>query len=110
MAIPLIQGTLRYAYKLEFSQGGDKERGEGAVFAAAIVPRVAACSSADATTIMNNMKVGASSTSLSAVKTAFENNYGCMEITCKEVGGLWFSAENKYYDGAGPCAFEQIAA
>jgi len=104
MAIPLIQGTLRYAYKLEFSQGGDKERGEGAVFAAAIVPRVAACSSADATTIMNNMKVGASSTSLSAVKTAFENNYGCMEITCKEVGGLWFSAENKYYDGAGPYA------
>jgi hypothetical protein len=104
MAIPLIQGTLRYAYKLEFEKGADKERGEGAVFAAAIVPRVAACSSADAATIMNNMKVGATSTKFSAVKAAFEKNYLCMEITCAEVGGLWFGASNKYYDGAAPCA------
>merc|ERR1719183_2046745 len=104
MAIPLIQGTLRYAYKLEFETGGDKERGEGAVFAAAIVPRVAACSSADAATIMNNMKVGATSTKFSAVKAAFEKNYVCMEITCAEVGGLWLGASNKYYDGAAPCA------
>merc|ERR1712130_282522 len=26
-----------------------------------------------------------------------------MEITCAEVGGLWFSAENRYYDDASPC-------
>lgn len=104
MAIPLIQGTLRYAYKLDKMSGGDKERGEGAVFAAAIVPRVAACSSGDAATIMNHMKVGASSTSFAAVKTAFENNYDCMKITCEEVGGLYLSAESRYYDGADPCS------
>jgi len=103
-AIPLIQGTLRYAYKLNGGVGTDKERGEGAVFAAAIVPRVNFCSAADATTIMNHMKVGATSTSFAVVKAAFENNYACMEITCAEVGGYWYSAMNKYYDGAEPCS------
>jgi hypothetical protein len=103
MATPLIQGTLRYAYKIEKFSAGDKEKGEGAVFAAAIVPRVAFCNSGDAATIMNNMKVGATSTSFAAVKVAFEKNYACMEITCAEVGGLWFSAESRYYDGAEPC-------
>merc|ERR1712032_1763843 len=56
MSIPLIQGTLRYAYKIDKMSGGDKEKGEGAIFAAAIVPRVAYCNAADAATIMSNMK------------------------------------------------------
>merc|ERR1740138_172445 len=103
MAVPLIQGTLRYAYKVDKLGGGDKEKAEGAIFAAAIVPRVNACNSADAAKIMNNMKMGATSTSFAIVKAAFENNYKCMEIQCQHVGGLWFSAENKYYDGAQPC-------
>jgi len=103
MSIPLIQGTLRYAYKVDLLGGGDKEKGEGAVFAAAIVPRVAYCDPADAKIIMDNLKVGASSTAFAAVKTAFENNYACMNVTCEEVGGLWLSAESKYYDGATPC-------
>merc|ERR1719464_607896 len=103
MAIPLIQGTLRYAYKVGVQGLGDKEKGEGAIFAAAIVPRVHYCNAADATTIMKNMKIGAATTSFSDVKRAFENNYACMNITCEEVGGLWFLAANKYYDGAKPC-------
>merc|ERR1712048_502423 len=57
----------------------------------------------DGQTIMDNMKIGASSTSFAAVKTAFENIYACMNITCEEVGGLWFSAQGKYYEGAEPC-------
>jgi len=103
MATPLIQGTLRYAYKVDRMKGGDKEKAEGAIFAATIVPRVYNCNSADGDTIMNNMKIGASSTSFAEVKTAFENNYACMKITCEEVGGLWLSTENKYYQDAGPC-------
>merc|ERR1712048_1397714 len=79
------------------------EKGEGAVFAAAIVPRVAYCSPADGQTIMDNMKIGASSTSFAAVKTAFENTYACMNITCEEVGGIWVSAQGNYYEGAEPC-------
>merc|ERR1712032_1177998 len=102
MSIPLIQGTLRYAYKIDKMSGGDKEKGEGAIFAAAIVPRVHNCNAADADAIYNNMFLGAS-TSFAAVKKAFENNYACMKITCEEVGGLWNKAENKYYAGAEPC-------
>jgi hypothetical protein len=106
MSVPLIQGTLRYAYKIDKESGGDKEKGEGAVFAAAIVPRVSYCSATDANTIYDNMKIGASATSFAAVKTAFENNYACMNITCADVGGLWFTAQSKYKDGAGPCKDE----
>jgi hypothetical protein len=104
MAIPLIQGTLRYAYKIDrLGLTGDKEKGEGAVFAASIVPRVAHCNADDAATIMNNMKVGAASTSFAAVKTAFENNYACMNITCPEVGGILDPSTSDYYNGAYPC-------
>jgi hypothetical protein len=103
MSIPLIQGTLRYAYKVDKLSGGDKEKGEGAVFAAAIVPRVNYCSPTDASTIMTNMKIGAAGTSFSAVKDAFEKNYECLNITCAQVGGLWYSEQDKYYDDAEPC-------
>jgi len=103
MATPLIQGTLRYAYKVDRMSGGDKEKAEGAIFAAAIVPRVYNCNPSDGDIIMKNMKIGASSTSFTDVKTAFERNYACMKITCEEVGGLWFKAEQRYYQDAGPC-------
>ena len=102
--IPLIQGTLRYAYKLEYGSGSPKERGEGAVFAAAIVPRLYNCNTNDAAIVMNNMKVGAVSTSFSSVKAAFEANYACMGITCAEVGGIWSTAQSTYYNNAAPCA------
>merc|ERR1712137_1153757 len=106
MAVPLIQGTLRYAYKVDILQGVEKEKAEGAVFAAAVLPRVHACSPEDAETIYNNMKVGASSTSFSAVKTAFENNYECMNIDCATVGGLYNDASGEYYPEAGVCMIE----
>lgn len=84
--------------------GGDKEKAEGAVFMAAVVPRVHSCSTGDAAIIFNNMKIGATSTDFAAVKGAFERNYACMNITCADVGGLWFGAMNTYYDGASPCS------
>merc|ERR1712176_1217097 len=43
----------------------------------------------------DNMKVGAASTDLQAVITAFENNYGCMGITAWEVGAVYDTAANK---------------
>lgn len=105
MAVPLIQGALRYAYKVDKLNGGEKENAEGAIFAAAVLPRVAACNPQDAMTIWNNMKVekGSYTTSYATVKTAFENNYECMGITCDHIGGLIDDADNKYYDEAVPC-------
>jgi len=102
MAVPMIQGTLRYAYKVDKLSGAEKEKAEGAVFAAAVLPRVAACDEDDAMTIYKNMAVGASSTSFDAVKKAFESNYKCMNIDGGVVGGLWNDGVGDYYEGAKP--------
>ena len=104
MAVPLVQGTLRYAYINGPQQTrSPKSLGEGAVFAASVLPIVHACSASDASTIYVNMKVGGSSTSFTAVKTAFENNYACMGITCSEVGGYYDTDNSRYFPDATPC-------
>jgi len=102
MAVPLIQGTIRYAYKVDVKMGEEVEKAEGATFAAAVLPRVHDCSAVDAKTIYDNMRVNAPDTNFAAVKTAFENNYECMNIKCNDVGGLYSVAA--YSEGAEPCS------
>jgi len=106
MFVPLLQGTLRYAYKQEFEvDAGEKDEAEGSTFAAAVLPVVASCNAGDAVTIFENMKPGAgNSVDFSAVKSAFERNYGCMGITCADVGGLYDDANEQFFAGAGPCS------
>lgn len=69
-------------------QGGEKEKAEGAIFAASVLPRIFAENESDAETIYENMRVGAISTSFSEVKEAFERNYKSLNIKCSDVGGL----------------------
>jgi len=110
MSVPLIQGSLRYAYKVGMQSKKDsKTVSEGAAFSAAILPRVHACDPAAAKTISDNMKepmYGASSMSdgFAKVKAAFESTYKCMGVTCEDIGGLWLTED--YYDGAAPCKSE----
>jgi len=104
MTVPLIQGTLRYAYHVKFLSGAEKEKAEGAVFAAAVLPRLHHCSAAAATTVYNNMRIGlGNDIDYVGVKAAFEANYACLNITCVDIGGYYFGASNAYYDGAAPC-------
>ena len=64
MAVPPIQGTLRYANFLDtelarntpYSERTLKQRAEGAVFFAAVAPLFHQCSPEDTLTIYNNMK------------------------------------------------------
>ena len=104
MFVPMIQGTLRYAYKRSAdSTAGEKEEAEGAVFAAGVLPMVHACNANDALTIYTEMKTGSSGNSdFPAVKKAFENNYKCLGLTGKDIGGLFDTITNDYYPGAGP--------
>jgi len=100
MTIPLIQGTLRYAYKVgAYGPGGDnsyaagsddllKSNAEGATFAAAVLPMVHACSSTAAATIATHMAVGVYTLDHMAVKAAFESTYACLGITGAQVGAL----------------------
>lgn len=105
MAVPLVQGTLRYAYLTDpnfYSNISEKANAEAAVFAASVLPIVNACSSADAEIIYENMAVGSPGTYFSAVKAAFERNYDCMGISSKDVGGLFDSLNGNYMQSAAP--------
>ncbi|CAJ1948865.1 unnamed protein product [Cylindrotheca closterium] len=105
MYIPFIQGTLRYAYRVgELNgDGGEKSAAEGAVFAAAILPRVYAANQDAAEVIYENMKVGANKTNFVEVKKALESVYGDLGLKCSDVGGLWNDGINDYWEGGEPC-------
>jgi len=113
MSVPIVQGSLRYAYKIGYEWGkhvaDDKYFAEGAAFSAAILPRIDHCNKADAKLIADNMNIEVGrlnafpnkQDSFAAVKKAFEDNYKCMGITCEDIGGLW--SVDKYMDGFSPC-------
>ena len=94
MWVPLVQGTLRYAWiqdstNNEAAAPDEKAAAEGAIFAAAILPVVHDCNEDAAKTIYDNMSLKASSSvDYPAVKSAFEQCYGKMGISCDAVGGL----------------------
>merc|ERR1719236_459539 len=92
MTVPLVQGTLRYAWKTGHIGGNDnkpsdqsaKNSAEGSTFAAAVLPLVHACDAA-------------------AVKAALEKTYRCLGITCAHVGGLLSSDGVTPEAGMGGC-------
>lgn len=105
MSVPMIQGTLRYAHIIGEENGmTEKAEAEGATFAAAVLPILNDCSSNAASTVYNNMRVGSGTNKdFAAVKKAFEDNYGCMGVTCADVGGLLQADGTTYFPGAGSC-------
>lgn len=105
MAVPLVQGTIRYAYIRDYQKtsSGVKEEAEGAVFAASVLPIVHACNAGDAQFIYDNMRAGFGNPDFKGVKAAFERNYECMGITCSNVGGYYDDGNLKYFDQAEPC-------
>jgi len=98
MTVPLIQGTLRYAFKTDDGKGGPKEKAEGVAFLGAFLPRLNNCSKEDADTVKSLMWIDGtmSKGSFSVVKCALERNYACLGITSSQVGALPESKE-------GPC-------
>lgn len=105
MAVPLIQGALRYAYVTDTEiSPGEKAESEGAVFAAAVLPLVHVCNEEAAETIYNNLKVGQNGTAnFGQVKQAFESTYECLKVRCEDVGGIYDEATGQYMTGAAPC-------
>jgi len=114
MAIPLIQGTLRYANKVSSptTRGGDdKSLAEGFVFAASVVPMINTCRRTDAKTIEKavDLSVGRSGledNTWDGVKLAFENNYECLNITCTDVGTLYDSTGENPVTNGEACTFK----
>jgi len=104
MTVPLIQGTLRYAYITSTDKNaGEKAEAEGATFAAAVLPVVHACDEDAAADIYKNMKTGqANGANFAVVKDSFEQVYECIGIRGSDVGGLWNEATGSYFLGAQP--------
>jgi Notch-like protein len=124
MTVPLVQGTLRYAWKTGQIGGVDnkltdqsaKNSAEGSTFAAALLPLVHACDADQAKIVSDHMKFGAAVYSKTdgtfvsgtkpdtlAVKGALEKTYRCLGITCAHVGGLLSSSTGAPYAGMGTC-------
>ena len=104
MSVPLIQGTLRYAYITNTdANAGEKAEAEGATFAAAVLPLVHACDEDAAEVIFTNVKTGqANKADFVQVKKAFESVYDCMGVRGSDVGGLWNQDAGDYYAYAQP--------
>merc|ERR1711933_476198 len=103
MLIPLIQGTLRYAYKTAKEACSEKAEAEGVIFALAVVPAVHDCDPEAAQTIASNLQAGQQGTAdFEAVKKAFESTYECLGIDGAMVGGLYDAATGSYFEGAEP--------
>jgi len=111
MLVPLVQGTLRYAYKADPALPQPdttpaKEIGEGWAFAAAILPEVHACDADVATMLRANMDVTAEtavSHGYAAVVSGLQCVYECLGITCADVGGLLDGDTGSYHAGHAPC-------
>jgi len=104
MSVPLVQGSLRYAYIVAELNGDSKAKAEGAAFSAAILPRINACNAEAASVISANMNIDSSgpmASGFAAVKNAFESTYDCLGITCEHVGG--YMKDGQYYAGAESC-------
>ena len=104
MTIPLIQATLRSAYKLQYTtkQTEDEEWGRALAFMASVLPDIHHCSPEDAQILYDQMTIG-STPSFGIVKKALERTYNCMSIQCNDVGGLIDPTTGNYYKGAEPC-------
>jgi hypothetical protein len=103
MFVPMIQGTLRYAWILSADNtASEADEVEGMTFAACVLPIVAACSSPDADIIYSEIQ--SITPDFAAVKETFERTYNCLEITCGDVGGYWDVGNEDYYPGAAPCS------
>jgi len=120
MTVPLIQGTLRYAYELNMEMEFDleersyfsvqKSQAEGNVYAQAVLPLLHACSPEDAEIVRKSMPINNETIpDFNVVRQAFERNYKCLGITCEMVGGL--ASQEKpyaYLDDARPCTNAQL--
>ena len=113
MAVPLIQGALRYAYRLSAGLSAanrNKEWAEAWAFARGFLPQVHACSPEAAALVRKNLDLVAVSPmadGFAPVKQALESVYGCMGLTCADVGEL--QSTPVVLPGMVPCSAGRLA-
>jgi len=121
MTIPLIQGTIKYAWKADPANAGDcsadagktaltasdncvKSWTEGWAFAAALLPQLDQCDPEVASVVRHNLDAGATGPmqcGFATVKTAIESCYTKLGVTCADIGA--FQSSTGVYAGADAC-------
>jgi len=121
MTIPLIQGTIKYAWKADPANAGDcsadagktaltasdncvKSWTEGWAFAAALLPQLDQCDPEVASVVRHNLDAGATGPmqcGFATVKTAIESCYTKLGVTCADIGA--FQSCGVVYAGADAC-------
>ena len=103
MWIPMIQGTLRYAWILSDQNPSSfitskGHQASGAIFAAGILPMLEKCNAVSSDIVYRNMKVRETGVidDFPAIKTAFETCYKYLGITCDDVGGIMNEERTDY--------------
>jgi len=95
MYVPLVQGTIKYAYYKSVGEP-EKAQAEGATFAAAVLARVHAADPSAAKIIADEMAISKTTADADKVKSAFESVYKKMNINCALVGG-YLDDDGEYY-------------
>jgi len=108
MTVPLIQATLRYAHIIAHEDKFYEKHGaESVLYTMAVLPLIHHCSEQNADIIYQNMKAkNTANVDYTAVKTAFEATYKCLNIQCSDVGGIWETSSNDYKPDAFPCGMK----
>jgi len=100
MSIPLIQGSIRYAYKLSKRVPDDttskdffKEWGEGWAFLAAVLPQIDNCDKDAAALLRANMDAATAAADVmkdgyEKYRDALRSTFKCLGITCTDIGEL----------------------
>merc|ERR1719469_164413 len=90
MSVPMVQGSLRYAYKVSVLETPptEKSKAEGWIFTAGILPLAKVCNADVGTLLSQQMKWTSTSTVFTEVKAAYESIYACLGMTCDQVGEL----------------------
>jgi hypothetical protein len=105
MTVPIIQANLLSAHVRNYTLAFEEVK--SSTYAASILPIIHHCNHADAETIYSNLGLMQADLTVDvvSVKTAFEQNYGCMGVTCKMVGGVW---EGSFYGTySTPCDYQE---
>ena len=110
MLIPLIQGLLRNAYQIDnLFDNNEISRGEVSGYAAALLPSINNCDKNVAATIHNDLAPGkADESSYEVVKYNLERIYGCLGVSCSQVGGLLLPSGTSYWKNAEPCGIAPV--
>jgi len=103
--IPRIQGILKYAYRLDnLESTSDEDRAMGASLALSLIPHLHDCDDRAAEVLYGHMIVQ-KKPSFKVVKPVLENQYECMQVECKQIGGYYNRNTSSYFPGAEPCGF-----